>query len=122
MIKKWQQLVTKLPLGHNLLLIEKIKDKNIRKMYAENTIKNGWSRNILAIQIETEFHERVEKSNNDFNAMLPPKDSDLANNIIKEQYIFDFITLKEQLPKELIDKLPTEEEINLYLNVEEGEN
>ncbi len=91
-------------------------------MYAENTIKNGWSRNILAIQIETEFHERVGNSNNNFNAMLPPKDSDLANNIIKEQYIFDFITLKEQLPKELIDKLPTEEEINLYLNVEEGEN
>ena len=64
-------------------------------MYAENTIKNGWSRNILAIQIETEFHERVGNSNNNFNAMLPPKDSDLANNIIKEQYIFDFITLKE---------------------------
>ena len=42
--EKWQQLVAKLPWGHNLLLIEKIKDKDIRKIYAENTIKNGWSR------------------------------------------------------------------------------
>ncbi len=58
--EKWQQLVAKLPWGHNLLLIEKkkIKDKDIRKIYAENTIKNGWSRNVLAIQIETEFHKR----------------------------------------------------------------
>lgn len=56
---KWQQLVAKLPWGHNLLLIEKIKDKDIRQIYAENTIKNGWSRNILAIQIETEFHKRI---------------------------------------------------------------
>ncbi len=51
--------------------------------------------------------------------MLHPKDSDLVNNTIKDPYIFDFITLKEQLPKELMDKLPTEEEINLYLDVDE---
>ncbi len=59
--------------GHNLLLIEKIKDKDIRKIYAENTIKNRWSRNVLSIQIETEFHKRIGNSNNNFNAMLPPK-------------------------------------------------
>lgn len=94
--EKWQQLVAKLPWGHNLLLIEKIKDKDIRKIYAENTIKNGWSRNVLAIQIETEFHKRVGNSNNNFNVMLPPKDSDLVNNTIKDPYIFDFITLKEE--------------------------
>ena len=73
MMKKWQQLVAKLPWGHNLLLIEKIKDKDIRKIYAENTIKNRWSRNVLSIQIETEFHKRKGNSNNNFNAMLPPK-------------------------------------------------
>ena len=71
--EKWQQLVAKLPWGHNLLLIEKIKDKDIRKIYAENTIKNRWSRNVLSIQIETEFHKRIGNSNNNFNAMLPPQ-------------------------------------------------
>lgn len=117
--EKWQQLVAKLPWEHNLLLIEKNKDKDIRKIYAENTIKNGWSRNVLAIQIETKFHKRIGNSNNNFNAMLHPKDSDLVNNTIKDPYIFDFIPLKEQLPKELMDKLPTEEEINLYLDIDE---
>ena len=91
----WQQLVAKLPWGHNLLLIEKINDKKIRKIYAENTIKNGWSRNVLAVQIQTEFHKRIGNSNNNFNVLLPPKDSDLVNNTIKDPYIFDFITLKE---------------------------
>mgnify|MGYP004654034659 CR=1 FL=1 len=47
--------VAKSPWGHNLLLIEKIKDKDIRQRYAENTIKNGWSRNVLDIQIETDL-------------------------------------------------------------------
>ena len=74
-----------------MLLIEKIKDKKIRLIYAENTIKNVWSRNVLAIQIETEFHKRIVNSNNNFKEMLPPKDSDLVNNAIKDSYIFDFI-------------------------------
>lgn len=94
--EKWQQLVAKLPWGHNLLLIEKIKDKKIRQVYAENTIKNGWSRNVLCIQIERKFHERIGNSNNNFNVILPPKDSDLVNNTIKDPYIFDFIALKDK--------------------------
>ncbi len=80
--EKWQQLVAKLFWGHNLLLIEKIKDKDIRKIYAENTIKNGWSRNVLAIQIETKFHKRIGNSNNNFNAMLPPKDMNDRESIM----------------------------------------
>lgn len=104
--EKWQQLVAKLPWGHNLLLIEKIKDKDLRKIYAENAIKNGWSRSILSIQIENDFHKRIGNSNNNFNVLLPPKDSDLVNNTIKDPYIFDFITLHQDYKeKELEDAL-----------------
>ena len=104
--EKWQQLVAKLPWGHNLLLIEKIKDKDLRRIYAENTIKNGWSRSILSIQIESEFHKRIGNSNNNFNVLLPPNDSDLVNNTIKDPYIFDFITLHQDYKeKELEDAL-----------------
>ncbi len=104
--EKWQQLVAKLPWGHNLLLIEKIKDKDIRQIYAENTIKNGWSRNVLAIQIETNFHKRIGNCNNNFGTLLPPKDSDLVKNTIKDPYIFDFITLnKDYKEKELEEAL-----------------
>ena len=92
--ENWQQLVAKLPWGHNLLLIEKIKDKNTRKIYAENAIKNGWSRNVLALQIESKFHQRIGKSNNNFSFLLPPNDSDLVNNTVKDPYIFEFISLR----------------------------
>lgn len=104
--KIWQQLVAKLPWGHNLLLIEKIKDKNIRKMYAENTIKNGWSRNVLALQIKSKFHKRIGNSNNNFPLLLPPADSELVNNVVKDPYVFEFINLNNNYKeKELENKM-----------------
>lgn len=103
-----QQLVAQLPWGHNLLLIEKIKDNETRKIYAEATIKNGWSRNVLAMQIESNYHLRIGSNINNFNNLLPSTDSDLANNSFKDPYIFDFITLKEDFKeKELEEALLT---------------
>lgn len=90
-----QQLVANLPWGHNLLLIEKFKDKEIRRLYAEATLENGWSRNVLSFQIDSKYHLRVGNSANNFNHTLPSPDSDFVNNVIKDPYIFDFITLKE---------------------------
>lgn len=90
-----QQLVANLPWGHNLLLIEKFKDKEIRKIYAEATLENGWSRNVLSFQIDGKYHLRVGNSANNFSNTLPSSDSDLVNNVIKDPYIFDFITLKD---------------------------
>ena len=108
--ENWQQLVAKLPWGHNLLLIEKIKDKNVRKIYAENAIKNGWSRNVLALQIDSEFHKRIGKSNNNFSLLLPPNDSDLVNNTVKDPYIFEFISLdnnykEQELENKTVSKI-----------------
>ncbi len=68
----WQQLVAKLPWGHNLLLIQKLKNKGVRKIYAEATLSNGWSRSILDFQIKTEYHKRIGNSSNNFNVSLPP--------------------------------------------------
>ena len=90
-----QQLVAQLPWGHNLLLIEKIKNNDIRMIYIKATIENGWSRNILEIQIKNNYHLRIGHSFNNFNISLPPIDSDLVNNTIKDPYIFDFLTLKQ---------------------------
>ena len=106
----WQQLVAKLPWGHNLLLIEKIKDKSIRKVYAENAIKNGWSRNVLSLQIDSDFHKRIGNSNNNFKLLLPPKDSDLVNSTIKDPYLFEFISLnnnykEQELEYKMVSKI-----------------
>ena len=106
----WQQLVAKLHWGHNLLLIEKIKDKSIRKVYAENAIKNGWSRNVLSLQIDSAFHKRIGNSNNNFKLLLPPKDSDLVNSTIKDPYLFEFISLnnnykEQELEYKMVSKI-----------------
>ena len=106
----WQQAVAKLPWGHNLLLIEKIKDKSIRKVYAENAIKNGWSRNVLSLQIDSDFHKRIGNSNNNFKLLLPPKDSDLVNSTIKDPYLFEFISLnnnykEQELEYKMVSKI-----------------
>ena len=89
-----QQCVAQLPWRHNIILMSKIKDKNIRKTYVEATIKNGWSGNMLAIQIESKYHLRIGNGSNNFKTLLPKTESDFVNNIIKDPYIFDFLTLR----------------------------
>lgn len=90
-----QRIVAQLPWRHNITLMSKLKDNKIRKLYAEATIKNGWSKDMLVMQIENNYHLRIGNSSNNFKLALPDVDSDLANNTIKDPYIFDFLTLKE---------------------------
>ena len=102
----WPQLVAKLPWGHNILLIEKIKDKNVRRVYLEAAVENGWSRNVLDLQIKSGYHKRVGASVNNFKALAPAMDSDLVNQIFKDPYVFDFLTLREGYKeKELESKM-----------------
>ena len=102
--KKVQQLVAQLQWGHNLLLIEKFKNKTIREIYAKGAIENGWSRNILSTQIKNNYHLRIGNSSNNFNDTLPKSESDLVNNIVKDPYIFDFITLKDNYKEKELEQ------------------
>lgn len=88
-----QQLVAQVPWGHNIVLMEKVDNIKVRKIYLEGIIKNGWGRAMLVHQIESEFHLRIGNSTNNFKMTLPLNDSDLANYTIKDPYIFDFISL-----------------------------
>lgn len=76
---------------HNLALLEKCGDPKMRLWYAARTVENGWSRNILVIQIESRLHEREGKAVNNFELALPPPDSDMATQIFKDPYLFDFL-------------------------------
>ena len=105
-----QQLVAQVPWGHNIILMEKIKDIEIRKIYVEGILKNGWGRNMLSIQIDNGYHLRIGASNNNFKNTLPALDSDLVNYTIKDPYIFDFLSLKneykeKELENEMINKI-----------------
>ena len=104
-------LGAQLPWTHNIIIIEKIKDKEIRSWYMEKCIEEGWSKNVLIYQIETNLYKRQIKNikHNNFNLTLK-KNSDLASNMMKEPYVFDLLELTENcrekdLENKIIDKL-----------------
>ncbi len=62
-----QQVVAQLSWSHNLVLLDRIKDKSERQWYMTKAIDNRWSRNVLVQQIESNLYERqqlVEKTSN----------------------------------------------------------
>lgn len=115
-----QQLVAHLPWGHNVILMEKIKDINVRKLYIDACIKNGWSRSVLELQIENGYHLRIGHSSNNFKRLLPPTDSDLVNNTFKDPYIFDFIKLKANYKETELEKAMVEKLKNVLLELGKG--
>lgn len=91
-----QQLVGQIPWGHNILIVTKVKEPSIRQWYLTKTIENGWSRNVLSAQIESEAFGRTGQALTNFPTTLPPTQSELAQQAIKDPYIFDFLTLSEK--------------------------
>lgn len=85
-----QRVVAQIPWRTNRLLLDKLSDPVSRLWYAQKTIENGWSSTILELQIQTKLIERSGKSVNNFQIALPPTDSDMANQIFKDPYLFDF--------------------------------
>lgn len=90
-----QSLLWQVPWGHHVWLMEKVKDSDARYWYMEQTLLHGWSRNILSLQIDAQAHLRQGRAVSNFDAVLPKPDSDLAQQVLKDPYIFDFLTLTE---------------------------
>jgi len=87
------QPVAEIPWGHNVWLLEKISNPILRLWYAHKTIEHGWSRAVLTHHIETQLHKREGKAVTNFKRTLPPPQSDLAEQTLKDPYNFDFLTL-----------------------------
>jgi predicted nuclease of restriction endonuclease-like (RecB) superfamily len=88
-----QQAAAQLPWFHNCVLLDKVKDTAERLWYIDQTIQNGWSRNVLVHHIESALFRRQGKAVTNFKAALPAPESDLAQQLIKDPYNFDFLTL-----------------------------
>jgi predicted nuclease of restriction endonuclease-like (RecB) superfamily len=86
-----QELLAQLTWYHNIALLEKLPNSEQRLWYARKTLEHGWSRNILAVQIEVQAISRQGKAQNNFPATLPPVDSDMAVQVFKDPYLFDFL-------------------------------
>lgn len=94
-VTEGQPLVAQIPWAHNVLLMQRVKDSGNRFWYMAETLANGWSRNVLLAMIQSQAHRRKGKSITNFDRLLPAPQSDLVRQVLKDPYIFDFLTLEE---------------------------
>jgi predicted nuclease of restriction endonuclease-like (RecB) superfamily len=105
-----QQVVAQLPWGHNIRLLEALKQPEDRLWYAQQAVENGWSRAVLVHQIDSRLFERMGKAPTNFSRTLPRPQSDLARELLKDPYDFDFLALSDdyserELERGLLDNL-----------------
>ena len=86
-----ETLISQIPWRTNLTLIDKVKEPDVRRWYAEKILTMGLSRSMLEIQIEARLHEREGKATNNFDLTIPEHDSDLVAHTFKDPYVFDFL-------------------------------
>jgi predicted nuclease of restriction endonuclease-like (RecB) superfamily len=88
-----QQVAAQIPWFHNCVLLDKVPDVTEREWYARQTIEHGWSRSVLVLQIENGLYRRHGKALTNFGRTLPAPQSDLAQQVLKDPYNFDFLQL-----------------------------
>ena len=86
-----QEVLAQIPWYHNIALLEKVQDREVRLYYAEYARQEGWSRNILVMQIESDLISRHGKAVTNFTRTLMEENSDMAVKIFKGPYIFEFL-------------------------------
>ena len=101
-----QQVVAQIPWGHNVFLMDKISDSKERIWYANKILENGWSRSVLALQAESGLFNRQNNEHkvNNFPLTLPKPQSDLACELLKDPYNFDFLTISELAKEKELEK------------------
>jgi len=99
-----QEVLAQLTWYHNITLTEKISSLPERLWYAQQAIKNGWSRNVLVHQIELDLYPRQGKITHNFRTTLPSPQSDLARQTLKDPYVFDFLSLGNDAQEREIEK------------------
>lgn len=117
-----QTVSAQIPWSHNVALLDKVKNPDIRKWYMEKAIENGWSHSVLIHQIESNLYERqaiADKVSN-FERRLPTSQSELAMQTMKDPYVFDFIPFKEDMVERDIEKALVKDVTKLLLELGTG--
>jgi len=115
-----QQAVAKLQWRSILTLITKIKDNKTRELYAQIAFENGWSSIVLDHMIDMRFIERQGKAVTNFDTSLPPFDSDMAVQVFKDPYLFDFIGTAEARRETEVEKALVEHMEKFLLELGQG--
>jgi len=98
------QRVALLPWGHLRLLLDQVKEPETRQWYLHAALEHGWSRNVLSHMIATRLHDRQGKSLTNFRAVLPPSGSDMAEQVLRDPYNFDFLTLTDPVRERALER------------------
>ena len=117
-----QTVSARIPWSHNIAIMEKVKDADVRSWYLRKTIENGWSHSVLIHQIESGLYERqvlADKVSN-FESRLPSPQSELAVQTMKDPYIFDFIPFKENVLEKDIETALVQDVTKLLLELGTG--
>ncbi len=85
--------VAQLPWSHNILIFTKARQQDEARFYIQQTIENGWSRDELGLQIKSNLFQRAGAAVSNFAITLPPSQSELAQQTLKDPYVFDFLSM-----------------------------
>jgi predicted nuclease of restriction endonuclease-like (RecB) superfamily len=99
-----QQLIAQLPWGHNVRVLDRVKDRPTREWYLRAALEHGWSQNVLVHMISGRLHEREGKAISNFSRTLPPAGSDMAEQILRDPYNFDFLTLADDFKERELER------------------
>ena len=100
-----EEVLFSIPWGHHCILIDKIEnDPDKALFFVRKTIENGWSRSMLLNFLDTNLYERSGKAVHNFETALPSTDSDLAEDLLKDPYNFDFLTLTDNYKEKDLQK------------------
>lgn len=99
-----QRLIAKLTWGPNLRVLDRLKDHPMREWYLKTALKYGWSRDVLALRIKSRLHEREGKALTNSRRTLPPPDSNMAEQLLKEPYNFDFLIVSGMAKEREIER------------------
>jgi len=117
-----QEAPAKLTWTHNVNLMDKVKNTDEMLWYSRQALENGWSSNILAMQIDSKLYERqaiADKSTN-FEKRLPPPQSDLVQQTLKDPYIFDFIEYRKGMHELDVERALVADIAKLLLELGKG--
>ena len=117
-----QQLVAQIPWGHNIEIFQKVKEPDKALWYVRKTLENNWSRNVLALQIDSRLFERqgAKTGIDNFSERLPVPDSDLARESLKDPYVFDFLGLGEEARERALEDALIEHLTRFMLELGKG--
>lgn len=115
-----QEVLAQLPWYHQVTLLDKLKTRPEREWYLAKAIENGWSRNVMWHHISTALHQRTGNAVTNFEQRLPSPDSELAQQTLKDPYLFDFLGVSEDALERDIEGAMVRHVTKLLMELGEG--